>query len=300
VQFPPIPDWVDLRPGAMPRPIDRRFRLAWLRARGLLPDFAHDWADDLAMKTADVLRGAQPADATIIAALNLRAGPILDRGEIEARLISEQAPVDVAAAMGLSGAVVDAYAKLFFNLTGQTQARSWVLHEGIGSKAFHGLRPDDVDVILKLIGFRDGLVVLEPAIRHYRKGLHLVTDLDAVPGLDPEEKAWARTIRFWVAVRTLNDPVAILKLRAAFHESKPQQAASPGLYHRVTLEMAAEAVSRAADVAPAAERQTEPPVAASNQPVCKPVRRPASSGARRRTAPGGRRRVAADLVLVGV
>src|SRR5438034_11761911 len=101
-------------------------------------------------------------------------------------------------------------------------ARSWLVDEGIASKAFNGLTQNDVDVILKLIGFRDGLVVLEPAIRHYRKGLHLVADLDAVPGLDDEERALARSIRAWVAIRTLNDPVAILTLRAAFPETSPE------------------------------------------------------------------------------
>jgi hypothetical protein len=88
----------------MPRPIDRRFRLAWLMARGLLPDFAHDWADDLVRHTADVLRGIQPADAAIVAVLNLRAGQMLDRAEVEARLLAEQEPVNVAAAMGLPAA----------------------------------------------------------------------------------------------------------------------------------------------------------------------------------------------------
>ena len=73
---------------------------------------------------------------------------------------------------------------------------------------------------------------------------------DAVSGLDPDEKAWARSLRAWVAIRALN-PVAILKLRAPFAESKPQQAASPGLFHRVSLDMAAEGAgtSRKLDVA---------------------------------------------------
>lgn len=39
-----------------------------------------------------------------------------------------------------------------------------MLHEGIGRKAHFGLTPDDVDVILKSIGFRCGLGVLEPAV----------------------------------------------------------------------------------------------------------------------------------------
>src|SRR5436190_15891951 len=157
-----------------------------------------------------------------MAALNLRAAPVLDRAEVEARLLAGQEPAAVATAMGLPAAVVDAYAKLFFDLTGQTLARSWMVHEGIGSKAFYGLTPDDVDVIVKLIGFRDGLVVLEPAIRHYRKGLHLVADLDAVPDIDPEQKRFAQSLRAWVAIRTLNDPVAVVKLRAAFPETERQ------------------------------------------------------------------------------
>jgi hypothetical protein len=299
VQLPQIPDWIDLRPGAMPPRIDRRFRLAWLMARGLLPDFAHDWADDLVGQTANILRGDQPADATITAALNLRAGPLLDRSEVEARLLAEQEPAGVAAATGLPFDAVDVYAKLFFDLTGQTQARSWMAHEGIGSKAFYGLTPDDMDVVLKLIGFRYGLAVLEPAVRHYRKGLHLVDDLDGVPDLDVEERAWARTIRFWVAVRTLNDPVAAQKLRAAFPESERQPAASTGIIHRVTLEMAAEAVARAADVARTAVRRPELSLLTLAEPAPTSVRRQAAQTASRRTATKGRRRAARALVSAG-
>src|SRR5262245_9343423 len=184
----------------MPRPIDRRFRLAWNMARGLLPDFARDWADDLVRQAADVLRGDQPANATVTAALNLRAGPLLDRAELEARLLAEQKQADIATAVGLPVDAVDVYAKLYFDLTGQTKARSWMVHEGIGSKAYDGLTPDDIDAILKLIGFQCGLAVLEPAVRYYRQGLHLVAELEAVPGLDPEERAWARSIRYWVNV----------------------------------------------------------------------------------------------------
>jgi hypothetical protein len=299
MQFRETPDWIDLRPGAMPRPIDRRIRLARLLADDGLPDFAHGWADDLVRQTADVLRGAQPADMTIAAAMNLRAAPRLDRGELEARLLAAQEPVHVAAAMGLQAAVVDVYGKLFFDLAGQTKARSWIAHEGIGSKAFYGLTTDDVDVVLKLIGFRYGLGVLEPAIRHYRKGLHLVDDLDAVPDLDDEERAWARSIRFWVAVRTLNDPVAVLRLRVAFPETERQPAASPGSIHPVTLEMAAEAVARAADAARTAVRRPELPLWTLAEPAPTSVRRQAAQTARRRTATKGCRRAARALLPTG-
>jgi hypothetical protein len=47
-------------------------------ADGELPDFARDWADYLFRQTASVLRGFQPVDATITAALNLRVGQKLD------------------------------------------------------------------------------------------------------------------------------------------------------------------------------------------------------------------------------
>lgn len=173
------------------------------------------------------------------------------------------------------------------------------MHEGIGSKAYYGLTPDDVDVVLKLFGFRYGLGILAPTVRYYRRGLHLVADLDAVPDLDAEERILARSIRAWVAIRTLNDPVAILKLRAAFPESRPEPAVSPGLHYRLTLDQAAEAVARAADVSRAAERRPEPPLATAAEPAGKPAQQRATSAARRRTASGGRRRVAADLALVG-
>ena len=121
------------------------------------------------------------------------------------------------------------------------------------------------------------------------------------PGSDGSllEKTSARSLRAWVAIRTLNDPAAILKLRAAFPESKPQQAASTGLFHRVSLDMAAEAVACAPDVAQGPPRQPQPSLATSAEPARKPVRQRVTTAARRRTATGGRQRVEADLVLVG-
>jgi len=283
----------------MPRPIDRRFRLAWSMARGLLPDFAHDWGDDLVQQAADVLRGDQPADPAIMAALNLRAGPLLDRAEVEARLLAGQEPVNVAAAMGLPAAVVETYLQLYFDLTGQTRARSWMAHEAIGIKALCGLTPDDIEAILKLLGFLFGLGVLEPALRYYRLGLHLVADLDAVPDLDAEGSAWARCIRYWINVRTLDNPVAAQKLRAAFPETERQSAASPGVIHPVTLEMAAEAVARAAHSARTAVRRPELPLWTLAAPAPTSARWQAAQTASRRTATKGRRRAAGVLVPAG-
>jgi hypothetical protein len=283
----------------MPRPIARRFRLARLLASGELPDFARDWADDLVRRAADVLRGDQPADPAIMAALNLRAGPLLDRAEVEARLLAGQEPVKVAAAMGMPAAVVQTYSSLYFDLAGQTQARSWMMNEGIGVKAYAGLKPDDVDVLLKLIGFQCGLGVLEPAVRYYRKGLHLVADLDGVPDLDVEERAWARSIRYWINVRTLDNPAAVLKLQAAFPENERQPAASPGILHAVTLEIAAEAVARAADGARTAVWRPELSPLTLAEPAPTTVRRQAAQTARRRTATKGHRRAARALVPAG-
>jgi hypothetical protein len=284
----------------MPRPIDRRIRLALHLAADDLPEFAPRWADRISRRAADVLRGVQPVDDVIKAALDLRAAPLLVRGELEARLLAEQEPRGVAAAMGLSAPVVDAYAQLFFDLTGNLTARSWMLHEGIGIKAYCGLTPDDVDVILKLIGFSLGLGGLEPAVRHYRKGLHLVADLDAVPDLDAEEKACARAIRAWVAARTLNDPNAILKLRAAFPETKPEPVFSPGLQHRVTLDMAAQAVARTADIARAAPKALDSPVASPAKAAGKLARRGTAPVTGRRTITKDRRTaVGARLTFKG-
>jgi hypothetical protein len=283
----------------MPRPIARRFRLAWLLASGELPDFAHDWADDLVTQAANVLRGVQHADAAILAVLNLRAGPLLDRAEVEARLLAQQEPAAVAAAMGLPAAVVETYSQLYFDLTGQTQARSWMAHEGIGSKVFYGLTPDDVDVIMKLIGFRYGLGMLEPAVRYYRKGLHLVADLDDVSHLDEEDRAWARSIRFWVAVRTLNDPVAILKLWSTFPETRPELAASTGLHFRLTLGMATEAVARAAHVVRSAPQTVDTTAPIAPKPAQKSTCRHTTTAVRRRTSTRGRRAAVAALVAAG-
>jgi hypothetical protein len=298
VLLPLTPDWIELRPGAMPPPIDRRIRLARHLVADDLPEFAPKWADDVVRRAANVLGGVQPEDEVIKAAVALRTGPLVDRGEVEARLLTFQAPADIAAATGLPFAVIDVYAKLFFDLTGNTGARSWMLHEGIGSKAYCGLTPEDIDSILKMIGFRYGLGFLEPVVRYYRRGLHRVPDLDAVADIDAEERAWARSIRGLVAVHTLKDPHEILRLRAAFPETMPEPAASPGLRYRLTLDMAAEAVVRAAEVARSTPPRAEPPVTNSPEPAkTSPPRRP--TPALRRTGTRGRRTAVGVLVPAG-
>src|SRR5688572_20659932 len=98
----------------MPRPIDRRIRLARHLVADDLPEFAPKWADDLVRRAANVLSGGQTDDEVIKSALDLQAGPVLDRSEVEARLLAFQGPADVALAMGLPVSVVDAYAQLFF------------------------------------------------------------------------------------------------------------------------------------------------------------------------------------------
>jgi hypothetical protein len=95
----------------MPRPIDRRIRLARLLARDVLSEFAQVWPDDPVRQTADVLSGVQSADHMIIAALAHRSGLTLDRGEAEAGPPAEQEPADVAATMGPPVAIVDVYAE---------------------------------------------------------------------------------------------------------------------------------------------------------------------------------------------
>jgi hypothetical protein len=126
--------------------------------------------------------------------------------------------------------------------------------------------------------------------------LHTVADLDAVPDIDVEERAWARSLRYWVNVRTLNDPVAVLKLRAAFPETERQPAASPGILHPVSLELATEVVARAVEVGRAAIRRPEHPLWTLAEPARTPAHRRTTRAARRRTAQGRRRQSVDPLV----
>jgi hypothetical protein len=77
----------------------------------------------------------------------------LRRWELEARLLTGDPDEVIAARMGLSPAGVAAYHDLYFDVRPHLRYVGYVTAVAIGRKAYHGLQPEDHDILLKLYGY---------------------------------------------------------------------------------------------------------------------------------------------------
>jgi hypothetical protein len=76
--------------------------------------------------------------------------------EVEARLLAGETCDQIAAKCGLAAEAVAAYHALFFHVQDRLGASSYIIHTVLGPKIHDGLTEADVDVILKLFGYRGG------------------------------------------------------------------------------------------------------------------------------------------------
>lgn len=106
------------------------------------------------------------------------------RGCLEGRLLTDQAPHDIARACNVSYETVCNYHDLFFNVRGRRQQVTWITFTAIGPKFLLGLTDKDHDVILKLAAFRGGVSLLERVHGYLKTGLQVPESLE---GLSIEE-----------------------------------------------------------------------------------------------------------------
>jgi hypothetical protein len=93
------------------------------------------------------------------------------RWEVEARLLAGEDFNQVAAKYDCGSAMVEAYHALFFQVQDRLRATDYITTSVIGRKLHAGLTADDVDVLMKVFGYGGGPLVLEAAIRYFRRPL---------------------------------------------------------------------------------------------------------------------------------
>jgi hypothetical protein len=105
----------------------------------------------------------------------------LRKAEVEARFLARQTDDDIATKCGLSATAVGAYHDLFYSVRDCLHADIHIYIVAIGSKAFYGLTENDVDIFLKILGYANGPIMLDAALRYFRNPPVLPLRLD---GLD--------------------------------------------------------------------------------------------------------------------
>lgn len=117
---------------------------------------------------ADYKRLAERHPDVAAAHDGFRRAALLQRAEVEARLLARQGDEDIATRCGLTAAAVGAYHDLFFRIRDRLNAECYIYNVVIGPKAHAGLTEDDVNVILKLLGYAHGPLMVDLALRYFR------------------------------------------------------------------------------------------------------------------------------------
>ena len=118
------------------------------------------------------------------AALQIHKGEKLTRGALEARILA-RLPVDqVAAACGLTVEAVQAYEALFFDVREHLAYPDYLIPVVIGPKLHYGIIAEDVDVVLKHVGYVSGPILVDWLVDFYASGLIVPDSLEAA---SPEE-----------------------------------------------------------------------------------------------------------------
>jgi hypothetical protein len=93
--------------------------------------------------------------------------PLLQRAEVEARLLGRQDDDSIAGLCGLSPAAVHLYHELCFEVRPYLQAEFYIFDKAIGRKAFYGLKLDDQDILLKLAGYGLGALAVDQLLAYW-------------------------------------------------------------------------------------------------------------------------------------
>jgi hypothetical protein len=185
--------YMELQPKNPIPPVDRRWRIAELVARGFTP-WAADREDPWVQRAVTYLQTAsaagtgteQPAAdlAGVDAALQVHKSNKLTRGTLEARILA-RLPVDqVAAACGLTVEAVQAYEALFFDVRGHLAYPDFIVPIVVGPKLYYGITAEDVDVVLRHVGYVGGPILVDWLVAFYTSGCAVPDSLEAA---SPEE-----------------------------------------------------------------------------------------------------------------
>jgi hypothetical protein len=155
----PPPTGLDLRSSSPTISIERcfEFRVA-LAARSLAPSLDAPDDDAVPVTTAGVAGGAPgPARPALTTGQTSPAlSTVITTGR-EVHVQSGQAYAEEAAAAGQSEEVGAADGWLIFTMSGRRDCGAWHVQAAVGGTALTALRPDDVDIIFRVIEHAVGL-----------------------------------------------------------------------------------------------------------------------------------------------
>jgi hypothetical protein len=184
---------MELHPKNPIPPSDRRWRVAELVARGFTP-WASDQEDPWVRRGVTYLKTASAAGtsteqlaadlADVDAALQVHKGDTLTRGVLEARILARLPADQVAAACQLTVGAVQAYEALFFDVRSHLAFPDYLIPVVIGAKLHFGITQEDVDVVLKHVGYVGGPVLVDWLVDFYTSGCAVPDSLEAA---SPEE-----------------------------------------------------------------------------------------------------------------
>ena len=100
-------------------------------------------------------------DEAFVAARAIHEGDPLLRAELEARVLSNQSPAEIASRMHIWAEVVTEYEDWFFDIRERLGMTSWIAHEAIRRRPTGELLAGDVGPFWRWIGFSFGPEVLE-------------------------------------------------------------------------------------------------------------------------------------------
>jgi hypothetical protein len=191
---------MELHPKNPIPPTDRRWRIAELVARGFTPwetDRENSWIQRAVnyLKTASAAGPEKPAAdlADVDAALKVHKSDKLTRGTLEARILARMPADQVAAACGLTVEALQAYEALFFDVRDHLPYPDYLIPVVIGEKLHYGITPEDVDVVLKHVGYVLGPILVDWLVDFYTSGLIVPESLEAA---SPHElRTLARRLR---------------------------------------------------------------------------------------------------------
>jgi hypothetical protein len=185
--------YMELHPKNPIPPLHRRWRVAELVVRGFTP-WAADREDSWVQRAVTYLKTAsaagtgteQPAAdlADVDAALQVHKSDKLTRGVLDARILARLPADQVAAACGLTVGAVQAYEALFFDVREYLPYPDFIVPIVVGPKLYYGITPEDVDVVLKHVGYVSGPILVDWLVDFYRSGLIVPQSLEAA---SPEE-----------------------------------------------------------------------------------------------------------------
>jgi hypothetical protein len=128
---------------------------------------------------------------------------MLQRAELEARLLASESDEFIAGRCNLPRAAVHLYHELFFEVRPYLQAECYILHVAIGPKVHHGLRSDDRDVFLKLAGYTQGAGAVDRLLAYFADPPVWPVSLTQLDDLGLETYRERLLMRVWILSLTL-------------------------------------------------------------------------------------------------